>query len=223
MMKSCLPLNTLFREKKQNTYKKMEYGKEEKTRKTEKRYKLMHKPGRGSRSRLTELPDDILYYIAEFIAPLCSKERFNMLTDTIIPSLPEFSRYFSQNTSTYCSLEDHIYIKNTTICIHEMKDFIHDENLRKSYFQNIIQDLTCQKQLNVTCEKARYNLENQHYELDYYLDNTNTFTYHFNNNQQFDKDHPLMQFIIQKILPLTSYRFSHMCCSGSGIFCNEIM
>ena len=101
-MKLCLPIKTLIWEKKQNNYKKLKYGKEEKTRKTEKGYKLMHKQRRGSRSRLTALPDDILYYIAEFIAPLCSKERFDMLTETIIPSLPEFSRYFTRN-NTYCS------------------------------------------------------------------------------------------------------------------------
>jgi hypothetical protein len=186
--------------------------------------KTIHTTKMSSRasSKLTVLPDDVLYHIAEFITPLCSKERFDMLTDTIIPSLPEFSRYFTRD-NTYCSLEDHIYINNTTICIYDLNEYINDENLRKYYFKNIIQDLACQKQLNVTCKKAKYNLENQHYALDYYLDNTNTFTYHFNNKQYFNKDHPLICFIIQNILPLTKYRFSHMCCSGSGIFCSEVM
>lgn len=158
---------------------------------------------------IAKLPEDILFSIVEFLNPKCSQERVNILCELIVPVLPFLSKHFKNKS--ICDESDHVYF-DKTYCIHTISPLDNDLNLHHKYFHDIlkklIDDLSHNNRLTVKNKRKRQIIQHA------------TYTYHFPESIKFQKNHPFMKFIIEEILPRTQYKFSHMCCSGSGLFAN---
>ena len=162
--------------------------------------------------RITQLPDDILFSIVEFINPICSQERTNVLCELIVPVLPFLVKYFTNKNK--CDENDHTYL-DKTLCVHTIPRLDYDFTLHKHYFYTILKklivDLTHKNALTMRKIKNKRKIQYEECER-------STYTYHFPENTTLQEDHPFVKFVVQYILPCTMYTFSHMCCNGNGLF-----
>lgn len=156
--------------------------------------------------KLQQLPNDILGYIVEFINPMCSQKRIGFICDVISPCLPYLVQFF-YNKKTDCDFDDHIYLNGHTICIFNIERFDSDEQVHRRYFHSILKHIILD--LQSTKRVTKYNP-------------STAYTYHFPDELVFDEQHALVQFIIHKVFKNSLYRYSHMCCSGKGLFANSI-
>jgi len=153
---------------------------------------------------LQTMPDDILFSIVEFINPRCSQERIHILCEVVIPHLPYLVKYFKKRLDD-CELEDHFYVQDKSFCIHKIPKLSDDTELHRYYFHTILKNIANDNRMKV----RKKSLET-------------AYTYHFPDEIMFEKNHPVVEFIVSEILSKTHYKFSHMCCSGKGIFASVL-
>lgn len=153
---------------------------------------------------LQALPDDILFYIIDFINPRCSQERINILFEIIVPHFSFLTKHFKKRKND-CAIEDHFYFENRMYCMHSIPTLADDSALHKHYFHTILKDIVNDNRMKV----RKKSLES-------------AYTYHFPGEMTFEKTHPVVKYISSEILSKTPYKFSHMCCSGKGIFASVL-
>jgi hypothetical protein len=148
---------------------------------------------------ITDLPEDVLYIISEFLSPKCYHVKKQVMTE-MSKSIPELSRLFLDIPTT-CKKEEHITFRHETICVNILDTIINDRRKSSYYMTNVI-------------SKIVNELEN----CRLYRPIDDVYTFHFPNDERFTISDPLIQFIETKILGRSNYNISHMCCSGNGLF-----
>lgn len=161
------------------------------------------------KTTLQRLPEDILYHIVQFLNPLCTRDRMNLLCETIVPELPFLAQHFKK-TKKDCLFEDHIYIQDRSLCMNSMSKLAETEDLHRKYFHSIVKQMLNDENL------VKHNSKKitRYYE--------ECYTFHFPDQMNFVPDHPLINFISNEILPCYKLQFSHLCCSGHGIYSTSL-
>lgn len=161
---------------------------------------------------ITKLPEDILFSIVEFINPRCSQERVNIICEIIVPVLPFLTKHF-QNKHI-CDEADHAYL-DKTYCVHTIPRLDNDFHVHRQYFRTILKTL-----FEDLLKRNVVAMGQIHSKKKYKSD---AYTFHFPDNMTFHEHDPILNYIIHTILPQTPFAFSHMCCSGSGLFAESIL
>lgn len=148
---------------------------------------------------ITDLSEDVLYIISEFLSPKCIDEKIQLMTE-MSKSIPELSCLLI-HVPTTCKKEEHTTFRHKTICVNMLDTIINDRIKSSYYMTNVISKI-----VNDIESKRLYKSDDC------------VYTFHFPNGERFTLSDPLIKFIETNIFRRTNFNVTHMCCSGNGLF-----
>jgi hypothetical protein len=162
-----------------------------------KKFNLNTRKSKPKRKMLKDLPDDILYSIVEFLNPVCSQERLNVLCNSIIQCAPYLSSFFVKKDS--CKLNEHTMVGCKLLCIIELDEYIQNREKSSYYMKHIVSEIASDPMFQV-------------------CDRQDAYTFHFQDGNIFREDDPFIQYLKDKLFIHSPYVISHLCCNGKGIY-----